>query len=304
MMCKTSQRTLPNNTPTTFASLSSITTVTKTNEHNDSNPQCQTPITTRPTKKSRLSVSSSPRNEIFDLGAKVGNLCQNILTHAPLDDTIDLAEDSSSVSFWSTPSDNREKIYDAIASVFACLVKISVVCGVDFRTSILKKIDLNGRKYPVELCKGKSGKYTKYSSQTGITKTNQSTLDISIPQDSNGHSTSGGVHAADEPLDTVPAVSGFIRKFAMDRNWPRYHTPRNITLAMLGEVGELAELFQWRSDQEGSDGTHGLLNIGWKEQDVDSVQQELADVAIYCLRLADVVGIQDLGQAVLNMYHD
>lgn len=287
MMHEMGQLSSPN-APTTFASLSAIT------NNGDRNPQCQI------TKKRKIDMrvdGSSPRNEVLNLGAEVGNLCKQILTHAPLDDN-DTSEEASLALFWSRPSCNREKIYDAIASVFACLVKISVVCKVDFRRSILKKIDLNGRKYPVELCKGKSGKYTKYSSQTGITKTNQSTLDIPIREDKEKSSSE---HPVESPLDTVPAVTGFIRKFATDRNWPRYHTPRNITLAMMGEVGELAELFQWRGDNKGGHGSQGLLDIGWKEEDVDSVQQELADVAIYCLRLADVVGIQDLGSAVLNL---
>ena len=48
-------------------------------------------------------------------------------------------------------------------------------------------------------------------------------------------------------------------------------------------------------------GKCGLLDMGWTEQDVDSVQQELADVAIYCLRLSDVVGISDLGYAALTL---
>ena len=41
--------------------------------------------------------------------------------------------------------------------------------------------------------------------------------------------------------------------------------------------------------------------MDWKEEDIDNVKQELADVAIYCLRLADVVGIKDLGYNVLNL---
>jgi len=283
-MDKTGQHTSPN-APTTFASLVAFTNA------NDSSPQGQI------TKGKCTSVNtSSPRSEVLNLGAEVGNLCKQILSHAPLDDN-NSSDEALILSFWSSPSCSRKKIYDAIASVFACLVKISCVCGIDFRSSILKKIDLNGRKYPVELCKGKSGKYTKYSSQTGITKNNQSTLGISIRGDEANNICKDSTKS---PLDTVPAVTGFIRKFAADRKWAKYHTPRNITLAMLGEVGELAELFQWQGDEEGSDGNRGLLGIGWKEQDVDSVQQELADVAIYCLRLADVVGIQDLGYAVLN----
>ena len=80
---------------------------------------------------------------------------------------------------------------------------------------------------------------------------------------------------------------------------------------MMGEVGELAELFQWNSDISNNtdddcdangaenDGKiavkGGLKSDGWSDNEIDKVQQEAADVAIYCLRLADVVGVGDMG---------
>lgn len=183
MMQETDQSTPPPpNAPTTFASLSSIITDAKNHTNENNIPQCQ------PTNIFTSVSVSSPRNEVLTLAAAVGNLCHKVLTLAPLDmDTTAVAppEDNSLssscsstslsslvsnlslTSFWDTPSDNRQKIYDAIASVFACLVKISVVCCVDFRTSILKKIDLNGRKYPVELCKVRY-KYTSVVIDYGI----------------------------------------------------------------------------------------------------------------------------------------
>jgi dCTP diphosphatase len=69
---------------------------------------------------------------------------------------------------------------------------------------------------------------------------------------------------------------------------------------MMGEVGEMAELFQWRGDGNPTEqNDKGLLGCGWKEEDIDHAGQELADVAIYCLRLADVIGIHDLGNAAI-----
>ena len=123
--------------PTTFTSLL-LDVINK----KSSRPQCQV-------QKKGANVAAnvtSPRCEVLNLGAEIGNLCQNILTYAPQDGT-------TNSSFWSTKSSNRESIYDAIASVFSCLVRISYVCGIDLRSGILKKIDLNGRKYPVDLCK-------------------------------------------------------------------------------------------------------------------------------------------------------
>jgi NTP pyrophosphatase (non-canonical NTP hydrolase) len=82
---------------------------------------------------------------------------------------------------------------------------------------------------------------------------------------------------------------------------------------MMGEVGELAELFQWNGDsmiqklvkgeeepQESSENDiemYGLKLDGWDDDKIDKVQQEIADVAIYCLRLADVVGVENMRDA-------
>ena len=95
----------------------------------------------------------------------------------------------------------------------------------------------------------------------------------------------------------------------MDRQWAKYHTPRNITLAMMGELGELGELFQWHGDSkinknctntDCDDTINGLKSDDWSDIEVDKVQQEIADVAIYCLRLADVVGLEGIEIADSN----
>lgn len=39
-----------------------------------------------------------------------------------------------------------------------------------------------------------------------------------------------------------------MRNFAESREWGKYHTPRNLTLALMGEVGEIAEIFQWKGE--------------------------------------------------------
>ena len=137
--------------------------------------------------------------------------------------------------------------------------------------------------------KDKCDKYTAYSAETGVTKTNQSTL---------------GQEEECIEIKSIPELTIAIRNFALDRNWPKFHTPRNISLAIMGEVGELAELFQWSGDtvgrklvkEEGEE--NGLKIDGWDDGKIDKVQQEIADVAIYCLRLADVVGIKNMGDSI------
>ncbi|KAL5477984.1 hypothetical protein EMCRGX_G024856 [Ephydatia muelleri] len=81
-------------------------------------------------------------------------------------------------------------------------------------------------------------------------------------------------------------------KFAADRDWEKYHTPRNLLLALVGEVGELSELFQWRGEVE-----DGLP--GWTSAEREHLGQELSDVLIYLIRLAERCHV-DLPSAVLD----
>lgn len=81
-----------------------------------------------------------------------------------------------------------------------------------------------------------------------------------------------------------------LRQFAAERNWEQFHTPRNLLLALVGEVGELAELFQWVSDEQAA-------VIMRDEQLAARVREELADVLGYVVQLADALGI-DLYEAL------
>ena len=82
----------------------------------------------------------------------------------------------------------------------------------------------------------------------------------------------------------VEALRRRIADFAKERDWDQFHTPRNILLALVGEVGELAECFQWKSEV-----ARGLP--AFSEPEKIHVGEELADVLIYTVRLADVCGI-------------
>ena len=80
-----------------------------------------------------------------------------------------------------------------------------------------------------------------------------------------------------------------VAAFAQDRDWDQFHSIRNLILALVGEVGELAEIVQWVSD----DKVDELLKSGGR----DRLAQELADVLIYLVRVADKSGV-DLANAV------
>nr|GLL30838.1 dCTP pyrophosphatase 1-like [Ipomoea trifida] len=80
--------------------------------------------------------------------------------------------------------------------------------------------------------------------------------------------------------------------FAKERDWEKYHIPRNLLLAMVGEVGELSEIFQWKGEV-----AKGLPD--WDEAEKVHLGEELSDVLLYLIRLSDMCGI-DLGKAALR----
>ncbi|CAI0559737.1 unnamed protein product [Linum tenue] len=83
-----------------------------------------------------------------------------------------------------------------------------------------------------------------------------------------------------------------LAEFAKERDWDQFHSPRNVLLCLVGEVGELSEIFQWKGEVE-----KGLP--GWKEEEKIHLGEELSDVLLNVVRLSDVCGI-DLGKAALR----
>jgi dCTP diphosphatase len=69
-----------------------------------------------------------------------------------------------------------------------------------------------------------------------------------------------------------------LRKFADDRDWDQFHSPKNLSMALAGEAGELLECFQWLSEEESK-------NLS--EKQLLAVADEIADIQLYLIRLAD-----------------
>ena len=79
-----------------------------------------------------------------------------------------------------------------------------------------------------------------------------------------------------------------LREFADERDWEKYHSPKNLVMALSVEVAELQEHFQWLSNEQ---------SLSLDDEARDSVALEMADVLIYLVRMADRCGI-DLSEAV------
>ncbi|XP_061586777.1 glutamyl-tRNA(Gln) amidotransferase subunit B, mitochondrial [Cololabis saira] len=94
------------------------------------------------------------------------------------------------------------------------------------------------------------------------------------------------------PEPTMEDIRRMQAEFTDERDWNQFHQPRSLLLALVGEVGELAELFQWRAEA-----TDGLP--GWSGDEREHLAHELSDVMIYLLELAEKCRV-DLPQAVLR----
>lgn len=83
---------------------------------------------------------------------------------------------------------------------------------------------------------------------------------------------------------TLDELAVQLRKFVSAREWDRFHTPKNLAMALAGEVGELVAELQWLTPEE-------AVRVMGDPQAAARMRSELADVTIYLVRLADLLGV-------------
>ena len=93
-------------------------------------------------------------------------------------------------------------------------------------------------------------------------------------------------------IDSLDTLRLRIREFAQARAWERYHTPKNLVMALSVEAAELLEPFQWLTAEQSQH-----LNAEQHE----AVRHEIADVLIYLTRLADLLDIDLLDAAASKL---
>lgn len=91
-------------------------------------------------------------------------------------------------------------------------------------------------------------------------------------------------------MNDIAELTALCRDFAARRDWFQFHTPKNLAMAVAGEAGELAAEFQWLTPEE----SMPAVMTPSKFRDVE---MEIADVAIYLIRLCDVLAV-DLANVV------
>ncbi|HCL2724865.1 TPA: nucleotide pyrophosphohydrolase [Pseudomonas aeruginosa EF8E] len=89
---------------------------------------------------------------------------------------------------------------------------------------------------------------------------------------------------APSSLVEVGQLAAALERFAAERNWAQFHSPKNLVMALTGEVGELSEIFQWMDEEQSKDAAR-------HPDTAQAVQDELADVLMYLVRLASVLGV-------------
>jgi len=88
-------------------------------------------------------------------------------------------------------------------------------------------------------------------------------------------------------MDSLEQLRQRLEAFAAKRDWDQFHSPKNLSMALIAEAAELVEHFQWLSEEQSR-------SLGDKK--LQEVGEELADILIYLVRVADKLGI-DLIQA-------
>jgi NTP pyrophosphatase (non-canonical NTP hydrolase) len=79
-----------------------------------------------------------------------------------------------------------------------------------------------------------------------------------------------------------------LRAFARARDWEQFHSPKNLSMALIVEAAELVEHFQWLTEAQ---------STGLDPKTFRAVEEEVADVFIYLVRLSDLLGIDLLDAA-------
>jgi NTP pyrophosphatase (non-canonical NTP hydrolase) len=84
-----------------------------------------------------------------------------------------------------------------------------------------------------------------------------------------------------------------LREFAAERDWEKFHSPKNLAMALIVEAAELVEQFQWLTEAESHQLTIDRLS---------AVETELADILIYLVRIADKTGVDLLAAATGKLH--
>ena len=93
-------------------------------------------------------------------------------------------------------------------------------------------------------------------------------------------------------MNDLEQLRNRIRDFVSERDWDQFHSPKNLSMALIVEAAELVEHFQWLKESESSE---------LPAQTLQAVEEELADILVYLVRIADQLDIDLLSAANRKM---
>ena len=88
--------------------------------------------------------------------------------------------------------------------------------------------------------------------------------------------------------DSLEQLRQRLADFAAERDWDQFHSPKNLSMALIAEAAELVEHFQWLSE---------AASQSLAPSKLDEVRLELADILIYLIRLGDKLGVDLINAA-------
>jgi dCTP diphosphatase len=103
----------------------------------------------------------------------------------------------------------------------------------------------------------------------------------------------GDIQKGSDQTTTVGELRQVMRNFVEERDWSRFHTPKNLAGSVAIESAELLELFQWLTTDEATERSH--KDTAFRER----IGEEMADVLLYLLSLANALDI-DVSQVTID----
>ncbi len=82
--------------------------------------------------------------------------------------------------------------------------------------------------------------------------------------------------------DSLEQLRARLARFSAERDWEKFHSPKNLSMALIAECAELVEHFQWLNEEE---------SLSLDPQRREAVRLELADILIFLVRCADRLGM-------------
>ena len=169
-----------------------------------------------------------------------------------------------------------DNICNEIQLILRQLTTLCDLLKVNLKWALKRKIALNELRYDEKKVRnGSCQKYTEYFKTTELHSiTYKSTIDTLVPDEE---------LQASSVFDsnTIKIIQEQLAIFNKKRGWCKTHTPRNIVLCLMSEIGELSQLFQWLPDNK----------ITIDNVTIDQACQEIADIIIYLLNLASACEI-------------